>query len=481
MDLRWSDKGGEERFAAYLAGLSRALGHADRVEPFRSYCTGLLLPGERKSVEPMAARLRPDRTAAEHQSLLHFVGVSPWDETALLRAVREAVLPAMTAAGPVEAWIVDDTGFPKKGRHSVGVARQYCGELGKQDNCQIAVSLSVATAETSLPIAWRLYLPQSWAGDAGRRTAAKVPQEVVFETKQQIALAEIRAARDDGIPAGVVLADAGYGNSSAFRDGISALGLDYVVGVLGNITVWPPGMTPEVPAWRGHGRRPKRLRRGGDDAPVVQIRVLAGGLPDEIWQTVHWREGVAEALTSRFAAVRVRPAQGDAGRSEPRAEHWLLVEWPNGEAVPTKFWLSTLPEDTAIEHLVRQAKQRWLIERDYLELKQELGLGHYEGRGWRGFHHHAALCIAAYGFLVAERAAIPPSAAGAGGLVQAPPLPDGHRPRGAAAQTGTPRPDLDRYPPTSHRPRPGANGVPMSVLRPDDPAPRFSSTELVTQ
>jgi SRSO17 transposase len=251
MAFQWLDAGSEERFVAYMERLSQALGHCDRVGPFRSYCTGLLLAGERKSVEPMAARLRPDRTAAEHQSLLHFVGVSPWDETALLRAVREAVLPAMTAGGPVQAWIVDDTGFPKKGRHSVGVARQYCGELGKQDNCQVAVSLSVATAEASLPIAWRLYLPEPWAGDAARRSAVKVPQEVEFETKQQIALAQIRAARDEGVPAGVVLADAGYGTSRAFRDGISALGVDYVVGVLSTITVWPPGMTPEVPARRG--------------------------------------------------------------------------------------------------------------------------------------------------------------------------------------------------------------------------------------
>lgn len=481
MVLQWSDAGSEERFAAYVDRLAVALGHADRTGPFRSYCMGLLLPGKRKSVEPMAARLRPERTAAEHQSLLHFVGVSPWDETALLRAVREAVLPAMTAAGPVEAWIIDDTGFPKKGRHSVGVARQYCGELGKQDNCQVAVSLSVATAAAALPIAWRLYLPESWAGDAGRRAAAKVPQQVEFETKQQIALAQIRAARDEGVPAGVVLADAGYGNTSAFREGIAALGLDYVVGVLSNVTVWPPGMTPEVPPWRGPGRRPKRLRRAGDDAPVVQVRSLAEGLADESWRRVRWREGVAETLTSRFAAVRVRPAQGDARRSEPRPEHWLLVEWPEGEPRPSKFWLSNLPEETAIEDLVRQAKQRWLIERDYLELKQELGLGHYEGRGWRGFHHHAALCIAAYGFLVAERAAIPPSATAPGRLVQAPPLPCGHRPRGAAAQTRAPRPDVDRHLETPHRPRPRTNVAPMSMLRPNDPAAPSSTTPFMTQ
>jgi len=227
MNLRWSDEGSEERFAAYVARLSRALGHADRVGPFRSYCTGLLLPGDRKSVEPMAARLRPDRTAAEHQSLLHFVGQSPWDDTALLRAAREAVLTAMTAAGPVEGWIVDDTGFPKKGRHSVGVVRQYCGQLGKQDNCQVAVSLSVATAIASLPVAWRLYLPESWASDATRRSRAGVPDDVVFRSKPQIALSQIAAALAEGVPPGPVLADAAYGNDSGFRAGIRDLGLDY--------------------------------------------------------------------------------------------------------------------------------------------------------------------------------------------------------------------------------------------------------------
>ena len=318
MDLQWSNEGSEARFSAYVEALARCLGHKDRVEPFRRYCVGLLLPGERKSVEPMAARLRPERTAAEHQSLLHFVGQSPWDERVLLRAVREAVLPAMTARSPVTAWILDDTGFPKKGPHSVGVARQYCGELGKQDNCQVAVSLSVASAEASLPIAWQLYLPEAWANDPERRAAAKVPPEVAFATKPEIALAQIRAALEEGVPPGVVLADAGYGNNSAFRDAIAELGLDYVVGVLGNIVVWPPGTKPEVPAWSGRGRRATRLRRGGDNADVVQVRTLAARLPDATWRSVHWRAGVAEELCSRFAAVRVRPGRRPPQRGPRR-------------------------------------------------------------------------------------------------------------------------------------------------------------------
>jgi SRSO17 transposase len=481
MDLQWRDGDSEARFGGYVEELSRVMSHADRVAPFRSYCTGLLLPGKRKSVEPMAARLRPDRTSAEHQSLLHFVGQSPWDEVALLRAVRAAVLPVLTAAGPVEAWIVDDTGFPKKGRHSAGVARQYCGQLGKQDNCQVAVSLSVATASASLPVAWRLYLPEAWAADSERRAKAGVPEEVTFRTKPQIALSQIQAALREGVGPGTVLADAGYGNDSGFRTGVSALELDYVVGVLGTTTVWPPGMAPAVPAWRGRGRRPKRLRRGGDAAPVVQIRALAEGLPAEAWRVVTWREGTAKPLASRFAALRVRPARGDSRRSVPRPEEWLLVEWPEGELQPTKFWLSNLSADTLIVRLVYLAKLRWLIERDYLELKQELGLGHYEGRGWRGFHHHGALCVAAYGFLLAERAAIPPSGPGSAWLVKTPVLPDCHRPRGAAAPAGATHPAIDRDPAQTHRPRPRTDPAAMSVLRADHPTAPNSPGLFVTQ
>jgi SRSO17 transposase len=469
MDLQWRDGDSEARFSAYVERLSACLGHADRVGPFRSYCTGLLLPGERKSVEPMAARVSPGRTSAAHQSLLHFVGQSPWDETALLGAVRRAVLPVLTARRAIEAWIVDDTAFPKKGRHSVGVARQYCGQLGKQDNCQVAVSLSLATSEASLPVAWRLYLPEAWAQDEARRHEAKVPEAVGFQTKAEIALAQITSAQAEGLAPGVVLADAGYGTSSAFRDGLAALDLGFVVGVSGTTTVWPPGMTPVVPTGRGRGRPAKRLRRGGDDAPVEQVAALAAALPGEAWQSVRWREGTAEALSSRFVTLRVRPAQGDQRRSAPRPEHWLLAEWPLDEAGPTKFWLSNLPADTPIARLVHLAKLRWLIERDYLELKQELGLGHYEGRGWPGFHHHGALCIAAYGFLIAERAAIPPSAQETTRLVQAPALPAGHRPRGSPASNRATRALLDRNPATAHSTGARPNPAPMSLLHPDYP------------
>ena len=236
-------------------------GHADRIQPLKSYCTGLLLPGERKSVEPMAARLAPDNVRHLHQSLHHLVADSPWSDQAVLSQVQHRVLPAMEKHGPLAAWIVDDTAFPKKGRHSVGVARQYCGQLGKQENCRVAVSLSAATWSSSLPIAYRLYLPEAWAQDARRRRQARVPEDIVFETKPQIALGQIRQAVAADLARGVVLADAAYGNDSAFRAGLSELELRYLVGVQSSTTVWEPGAAP-LPArpWKGRGRPPRLLR-----------------------------------------------------------------------------------------------------------------------------------------------------------------------------------------------------------------------------
>ena len=232
--------GSEAAFADYVHSLVAVIGHADRAEPLNDYCLGLMLPVDRKSVEPLAAVMAPARVSAKHQSLLHFVGQAPWSDEALLARVRDLVLPAIEQHGPVEAWIVDDTGFPKKGRHSVGVARQYCGQLGKQDNCQVAVSLSIANAAASLPIAWRLYLPEIWADDLERRRKAKIPDNIAFQTKPAIALDQIRAAQAAGVPPGVVLADAGYGADGAFRAGLSALALDYVVGVQPTLSVWRP-------------------------------------------------------------------------------------------------------------------------------------------------------------------------------------------------------------------------------------------------
>lgn len=431
MGLESNTDGSESRFAAYVDGLTAALGHADRAGPFRAYCTGLLLPGPRKSVEPMAARIEPGRVQAAHQSLHHLVAKADWSDAAVLSAVRQQVLPAITRHGAIRAWIVDDTAFPKKGTHSVGVARQYCGQLGKPDNCQVAVSLSVANDHASLPVAYRLYLPEAWAKQPDRRREAGVPAEVTFQTKPQIALQQIRAAREGGIPPAVVLSDAGYGVDTNFRDGITELGLPYVAGITSTTSVWAPGTAPKPPKrWRGNGRPPKLIRRDAGHKPV-SAKELARALPNKAWRRVTWREGSNAPLASRFAAMRVRPANRDYNRSSPRAEEWCLIEWPKGEAEPSKYWLSTLPVETRLRDLVDLAKLRWRIERDYQELKQELGLGHYEGRGWRGFHHHASLTIAAYGFLISERSSIPPSAGRYRSRLQAPALPRGYPPRGS--------------------------------------------------
>jgi SRSO17 transposase len=427
-------------FDTYIDALAGAFGHEDRHEPLQDYCRGLLLPLERKSVEPIAAQVMPGHASAKHQSLLHFVSQGNWSDAAVLARVRELVLPSIERKGAIEAWIVDDTGFPKKGIHSVGVARQYCGRLGKQDNCQIAVTLSVANHAASLPVGYRLYLPQAWAEDRLRRDKVKVPETVRFQTKPAIALDQIRAARAEGITPGIVLADAGYGYDGAFRAGLTLAGLTYVVGVPRNLLVWPPGQEPPRPERKsGRGRPPKRLQHNPEQTPI-SVEEVAMRAP-EAFSKVMWREGSNTALTSRFARFRVRPARGGDRQDLPHPVEWLLVEWPEDEAEPAKYWLSTLPEEIQLTALVDKAKLRWRIERDYEELKSELGLDHYEGRGWRGFHHHATLTIATYGFLILERSAFPPSAAK---IRQKPALSARPRPEPATRPTGTPCAQFDR-------------------------------------
>jgi SRSO17 transposase len=420
MDLDQS----EARFASYVAGLGSVLGHAERTRPLRDYCTGLMLPGERKSVEPMAATA-PARTAAQHQSLLHFVANAAWSDEDVLAKVREMVLPAIEKNGPIEAWIIDDTSFPKQGKHSVGVHHQYCGQLGKQANCQVAVSLSIANHSASLPVAYRLYLPQDWTKDRARRKKAGVPKEIKFKTKPEIALEQIRWACEVGLPRGVALMDAAYGRDSRLRAGMTELGVPYVVGILSDTLMWRPGTGPR--------RMDKPLNNTGrrDEPDLVSAKKVALSLPKQAWRTLTWREGSAEQLSSRFARVRVRVGYNKL-IPETLSPEWLLIDWPEGAAEPTKYWLATLPENVSFTRLVDLAKLRWRIERDYQELKQEVGLGHYEGRGWRGFHHHATLCIAAYGFLIAEQATIPPSRPRSTAPVQVPPLPNNYRPRGSA-------------------------------------------------
>jgi SRSO17 transposase len=423
----------------------------------------------------------PERTAAQHQPLLHFVGEGRWSDEKVLSKVQEMVLPEIESHGPIEAWIIDDTAFPKKGTHSVGVARQYCGQLGKQDNCQVAVSLSLANRHASLPVAYRLYLPEAWTSDAARRNKVGVPAELTFKTKPEIALEQIRAACAAGLPRGVVLMDAGYGPHSDLRTGITSLELTYVAGILSQTTVWAPGTGPLPPkaSVAGRGRPTKRLRRDAAHRPV-KVKELAINLPAKAWRTVTWREGTNAPLRSRFARLRGRIAKRDFDRSEPWPEEWLLIEWPEGEKEPTKYWLSTLPRNISFARLVDLAKMRWRIERDYQELKQEVGLGHFEGRGWRGFHHHATLCIAAYGFLISERETIPPSGRASPVPLQTPRVPKDYRPRGSAAQDRASRPGLDH----NNAPTTGCSSrsqsIKMSMLRSDNQT-SASPTQLMTQ
>jgi SRSO17 transposase len=415
----------EKRFAAYIERLASVVGHADRNRPLNDYCTGLVMPLERKSVEPLAAVTSPGHACAQHQSLLHFVGSSPWSDEDVLAEVRKMVLPSMERQGPIEGWIIDDTATPKKGKHSVGVAHQYCGQLGKQANCQASVSLSLANHHASLPVAWRLYLPREWTSDRERCKKAGIPRDIRFKTKPQIAFEQIRAAYDAGLPQGPVLMDCGYGKDTGLRTRLTELGLSYVAGIL-----------PQT-----------RLRAEGGRKPYSAEK-LALSLPAETWKEVQWREGTGKRLSSRFAGIRVRAAHGKALPTEdPRSEEWLLLEWPKGAKKPTKYSLTTLPKDISFARMVDTSKLRWRIERDYEELKQEVGLGHFEGRGWRGFHHHATLCIATYGFLVSEKETIPPSGPYPSGRSQMPPLPQGHRSKIAASAAPTSYPEFDRYSP----------------------------------
>jgi len=326
----------------------------------------------------------------------------------------------------------------------------------------------------------RLYLPQDWVEDRDRRHKAGVPEEVAFKTKPEIALEQLRWACEAGLPRGVALLDAGYGNNSELRTDITALGLTYAAGILSTTTVWAPGAGPlRAKNWSGRGRPPKLMRRDAKHRPL-SVKELALGLPKRAWRTIKWREGTAEQLSSRFARLRVRVAHRDYWLTDSRPEEWLLIEWPKGNDEPTKYWLSTLPQDITFPALVDYAKLRWRIERDYQELKQEVGLGHFEGRGWRGFHHHATLCIAAYGFLVSERETIPPSGPRPARLFEELAVPDGYRPRGAAAADRAPHSKFDRHhaPTPDRRPRPAPVAMPML---PKSNASTFAPEKFVTQ
>jgi len=353
----------------------------------------------------------------------HLVADAAWSDEALLAASAGQVFAQFAALDQSVCWIVDDTGFPKKGKHSVGVAHQYCGQTGKQDNCRVAVTLSIAGDQGSMPVAFRLYLPREWTDDAARCRKAGVPEDVTFATKPAIAMAQMDAALQAGYPRGPVLADAAYGNETAWRAGLAARGLQYAVGVQSSTTVWWGDHQPATPAHSDRGRPRSRVQRDDTHQPL-SLDALAHALPRRSWRVVTWRQGTARALQSRFARVRVRAANRDAFHDE----EWLIIEWPEAAEQPVHYWFSNLPSHMDWQGMINIVMSRWRIERDYEELKQELGLGHFEGRNWRGFHHHASLCIAAYGFLILERLR-----SGKKNAVrfEEPALPEGFTPRGS--------------------------------------------------
>jgi SRSO17 transposase len=381
------DAGAERRLGEYFAEIGDALGHELRRESFAMYAMGLLGDGERKSAEPIAARACGDARLADayHQRLIHFLGDSPWNDRDVRRIAVRYSTAAMAAREPVTAWIIDDTGFLKQGTHSVGVQRQYTGSAGKVTNCQVGVSLSIATRSEHVPADFELYLPESWANDPARRREGHIPDDVQFKTKPELALDMLRRAIDDELPRGIVMADAAYGNSSAFRNEIRWLGLDYAVGVEAPTKVW---------------RANKLDCRYGDPISVHDLGVEIGA---KRFRRVTWREGTKERLSSRFALRRVVPWQEDEWKPAEREAVWLLIEWPPHESKPTKFSFATLPPGISTKKLVRIVKERWRTERVYEDLKGELGLDHFEGRRFRGWHHHVSVALVCFSFIVAER------------------------------------------------------------------------------
>lgn len=382
-----------ERLQEFLTTMLAGVGRAERRHHGSLYVQGLLLDGERKSIEPLAGRV----PGADVQALQQFVGQSPWAWEPVRRRLAQQMEQELK---PAAAWIVDDTGFPKQGRHSVGVARQYSGTLGKVGNCQVAVTVHVSTETESMPLDWALYLPQAWTEDAARCRRAGVPAPTRFRTKPELALELIGQLLAWGLRRQPVLADAAYGNNTEFRTGLVRRGLQYMVGVESSTAVWAQPTQRVQPRRRpGRGRPRCPYYR---DQPVA-LRELASALPSQAWRTITWRQGTQGPQRSRFSACRVQPAHGHA-HDQPELEAvWVLIEWPKDMAAPTKYWFSNLPEEVSWRRLVRLAKLRWRVEQNYQQLKEELGLDHYEGRGWQGWHHHVTLVCLAYAFLLLEQ------------------------------------------------------------------------------
>jgi SRSO17 transposase len=376
------------RLEAFLEPLLLMLGRSERRRWGALYVQGLLLEGGRKNAASMAARYGGDV-----QALQQFISQSPWDSLTIRRGLAGQM---MAAASPRGAWIVDDTGFPKKGKHSVGVARQYSGTLGKVSNCQVAVSLNYATDDGCFPVNFQLYLPKMWIEDTQRRQKAGVPPDITFRPKWRIALELLDQAREWDLSAEVVTADVAYGVATEFRRELESRGYRYLMGITKDTTVWTE---PQVSKPSGPGRR----RRGGQTLPKpLQVLEVARLLFENAWQNVTWREGTKGPLRSRFAAVRVQPAIGYFRGQAQEPVCWLLMEWPMAASEPSRYWFSNLAETTTLRELVHWAKIRYFVEQNYQQLKDELGLDHFEGRSWTGWHHHVTLTMMAFDFLMLE-------------------------------------------------------------------------------
>jgi SRSO17 transposase len=386
----------EGRLREFLSGrIGRHLGRREQKESYALYAHGILADGERKSVEPIAARATgsgdandtPEGVLCERTQarLLNFLRDSPWDDRSVRREAARYAIEALEKQEPITTWIVDDTGFPKQGKHSVGVQRQYTGTLGKIGNCQIGVSLTVATKHEHVPIDFALYMPKSWTDDAARREKARVPVDLVFRTKPELALDLITRAVEDKIPGDIVLVDAAYGGSSEFRNTVRMFGLDLGVAVGASTKVWSLD---------------KGGRRHGDPLSAQDLGVEIGR---RAFRRLTWRVGPGGKLSSRFAFRRVKVAHDDGTDAGDREPMWLVMEWLEGETKPTKFVLTTLPRRMSKKAIVRIIKERWRTERAYEELKGELGLDHFEGRSFPGWHHHVSVVLSCYAFIVSER------------------------------------------------------------------------------
>ena len=387
----------------YLDAIFAGQGRTETRTNLGHYARGLLLDGERKSMQPMAQRLAGDenRSEAIRQRLQQGIAVCPWDDNLVFRRIVEI---ASRSKARWQAWVIDDTGFPKKGKQSVGVHRQYSGTLGRVENCQVAVSVHLARESSSVCAGMQLFLPESWCDDMERMKRAGTPKGLEFQEKWRLALSALdnaRKAHPEPLP---VLADAGYGCNGLFRQALRDRGLAYLVAIKSETVVWSPESQPRIPASSAVGRPPTRYV--DKRYPPEAVADLAQRL---CYRRIVWRRGSKGEQSSRFAACRIKTAHRHVEGRPPGPEEWLLCEWPKGEKVPTKFYLSSLSAETSLRKLVSTAKTRWRVERDYQEMKQELGLDHFEGRTWRGFHHHVTLCAVAHAFLALHKGIFSPA------------------------------------------------------------------------